>query len=293
MGARGRTMIRWMKLASAKWVDAWEERLHAAVGAQRVSATLGAGRRLLRLEAWDLTAAEGAALVAAFGGSLRRDRVRRWAALTSAPGAPILIRDRLVIVTDERARARAARRYPRRLIVVIPASVAFGTGGHATTAMCLRFLADRLGQGDPVADIGTGSGILAIAAAAMGAGRVEAIDIDPTAVAAARRNAVANGIVPGRRVRIARGSLDAWHPRAPSRIVLANVYGEVLRRGMDRLWAGIQPGGTLGASGILRSQEAECLAAARAAGFTLEEARRKGRWVLLILRRPGKGESTG
>ena len=126
---------------------------------------------------------------------------------------------------------------------------AFGTGGHATTRLCLRAL-DKHGAGTEVLDVGTGSGVLAIAAARLGARRVVAIDVDEEAVKTARENVGINAV--GDLVALSSAGLDtieSEHDR-----VIANIISSVLRTLRDALAKRVAPGGLLLVSGVLREE---------------------------------------
>jgi ribosomal protein L11 methyltransferase len=136
---------------------------------------------------------------------------------------------------------------PVTLIVIEP-STGFGTGHHATTRLCLRALQKLAVAGATVLDVGTGSGVLAIAAASLGAAGVTAIDDDPDAIEAARANISRNAV----RVDLRLADLSSTLPR--SLIVMANLTGEVLRRNASRLVGLTLPGGHIIMSGILSTE---------------------------------------
>jgi ribosomal protein L11 methyltransferase len=164
--------------------------------------------------------------------------------------------------------------------------MAFGTGEHATTAACLRFLraeSGRIGKDWTLLDIGTGSGILAIAAEKLGAKRVEGFDHDERAIKAAQANLRRNRC---RRIKLTRKNLLRWKPRQRHPLVLANVFSEILCLATPQITAAVRPGGCLVISGILRPQEQETLEAFQNRGFRLERASRRGKWVTLQLRLP-------
>ena len=142
------------------------------------------GRKAIRIEVYALSKKEGAALVKQFGGQLRTLKDRIFTHQEASSRSPIRIRDKLLIVGSERQRKSVSREFPGRKVLLVPAAMAFGTGDHATTAACLRFLVDLRGKtrgktkgkpkgkaGDPwdMLDLGTGSGILALAAHLLGA----------------------------------------------------------------------------------------------------------------------------
>jgi len=158
--------------------------------------------------------------------------------------------------------------------------MAFGTGLHPTTRGCLTLLQGVRPLPAAVLDVGCGSGILALAALALGAGRAVGIDTDPLAVEAARTNAERNGVGP--RVVVRQGSL----PPTPAQrypLVLANLVAAVLVALAPRLAAHLEPGGTLLAGGILEARADEVISALAAAGLEVRERRDDGEWVTLRL----------
>lgn len=274
-----RHVRRWVRHVSSAHEDAWRERL-AFLGTSLVVLSRP-GTKLSRLEAY------GAEKILCqlgreFGGKLESVDTVTIAARANAPRRPLrLARDLAVI--DAHGTWPAAQPKPR-LLLRIAGAMAFGTGEHATTSACLRFLraeAARLEPGWTALDIGTGSGILAIAAEKLGAGRVEAFDYDERAVRAAQANVRRNRC---RRINLSRKNLLRWKPRRRHPLVLANVFSEVLRLAAPQITAAVLPGGCLILSGILRPQEHEVLATFHARGFRLEQASRRGKWVTLRFR---------
>jgi len=167
---------------------------------------------------------------------------------------------------------------PDDIVVVLDPGMAFGTGLHPTTRMCLRALEEHLEPGAKVLDLGTGSGILAIAAAKLGAGSVLAVDNDPLAVKAARANVRANGVQ--NLVTVEHGSLDKATEEFDLVLVniLAGVIVELAGQGLvDRA----RPTGLLIAAGIIEEQEAEVTAALRGHGLEIVERRQEKDWVLV------------
>ncbi len=274
----------WRKLASAKWADAWEERLRH-VGLHRLAILLLPGGRSLRLEIYDVSATEAQALTKSFGGETRMLPPQSWVPRPAAKARPILIRDRLVLVPDPAAAPAAAKSYPGRIHLVIPAAMAFGTGEHPTTATCLRFLCDHreLLEKGRFMDLGTGSGVLALAATRLGAAHSTGIDFDPDAVRTAKANALANQ---DRKTKFLRADVLEWKPGAPFDIIAANLFSELLIRLAPRLANAIRPGGVLLLSGTLRSQEVETLAVFRKAGFRCDRVVRRGKWIGASLSTP-------
>ena len=160
--------------------------------------------------------------------------------------------------------------------LVIDPGMAFGTGSHPTTQLCLAALEDFVQPGHSVADIGTGSGILAIAAAKLGASPVAANDNDPLAVRIARENAAANGVS----VLVT----DAL-PTGQHEVVVANILADVIIGMSEELYILLAPGGVLIASGIIDTREADVRQALEGIGLTHLETRRQTEWVALIFRR--------
>jgi ribosomal protein L11 methyltransferase len=171
-----------------------------------------------------------------------------------------------------------------RTVVVIEPGRAFGTGGHASTQGCLELLERVLAGGRParVLDVGTGSGILAVAAALAGVARVEAFDPDPDAVAAAGANAARNGVAG--RVRVAAGDFATW-PGPPAPLVLANLLGATHVAGAAALARLVAPAGRLVAGGLLAGEAAAVGAAFAPAGLRPETTVEREGWAALLLAR--------
>lgn len=170
--------------------------------------------------------------------------------------------------------------------LVIPAGAAFGTGAHATTALCLRLLervivdwgahASRV-RSPIVVDLGTGSGILALAASLLGAKRIVAIDLDAMAITTAKQNARRNKIdnVQFRLVDVRR-----WNPPRDVDIVIANLFSELLVEILPKL----RRVSCLILSGILRDQEVELTRALKRNKIDILDVRRRGKWVAILAR---------
>lgn len=161
--------------------------------------------------------------------------------------------------------------------IIIEPSMGFGTGHHATTRLCLEFLQQIDLQGRRVIDVGTGSGVLAIAAWKLGAASVLAVDNDPDALQNARENAERNGA----EVEIVEADLDGWRAR-PADLVVANLTGAVLRRFADVLHGLVAPGGCLIVSGFSPDEAADVV---RALGLDAEPLRVDGEWAAVRARR--------
>ena len=225
------------------------------------------------------TAKQAHTLIRELGGrvdKLQPDWFEHFARRSQAK--PLRIGSRLTVLrSPEQKRPNPATR-----TIVIPAEAAFGTGEHATTAMCLRLLERQTRDRPPgwrMLDAGTGSGILAIAARCLGASRVVAIDNYPVACAIAKRNARANRV---RNIEFRTG--DVLKPKLAGKfdVITANLFSELLIKALPRFSRHIETGGWLILSGILRSQERAVAVALRRNGFALDEVRRRGKWIALL-----------
>jgi ribosomal protein L11 methyltransferase len=190
-----------------------------------------------------------------------------WVRLTQSQFAPVEITPEFWIVPTWHEPPAQATRFIR-----LDPGLAFGTGTHPTTRMCLRWIARHAPAGQRVLDYGCGSGILAIAAARFGAAQVDAIDIDPAAVQSTLANAQANGV-----------RLDAGLPdqaRGQYQVVLANILATPLKLLAPLLCSLVAPGGSLVLAGILERQAGE-LKAAYAPHARLEVSDTEDGWVLM------------
>ena len=200
-----------------------------------------------------------------------------WVRLTQSQFAPVEIAPGFWIVPSWHEPPEAATR-----VIHLDPGLAFGTGTHPTTRMCLRWIARQAnarGAGwDRVLDYGCGSGILAIGAALHGARGIDAVDIDPAAVDATRANAAANSVV------LTAGLPDAAQGAYP--LVLANILATPLKLLAPLLAGHVAPGGDLVLAGILERQADE-LRAAYAPWLALDVADTEDGWILMHGRRAG------
>ena len=268
-------MYIWRKRATADWLSLRSEEL-----ARRYGSTLAtiedAGKVRIMVEISCATQPKALQLHREFGGTieqLRGDWLEQLAKRTRAK--PLRIGSRLIVSRTGDPARNGAR------TIVIPAEAAFGTGEHATTAMCLRML-ERVTRKREAAwsmlDAGTGSGILAIAASCFGANRVVAIDNDPIASATARRNAAANRVG---NIEFQTGDVLEQKFREKFDLITANLFSDILAAASPVWTRGLAPGGCLILSGVLHSQEPSLVASLRRHGFTVPEIRRRGKWIAL------------
>ncbi|MBU3664329.1 MAG: methyltransferase domain-containing protein [Chthoniobacterales bacterium] len=239
--------------------------------------------KTIRFEVYSADAAPLRKAKRDFGGAVDKIDVIRIATRAGAPRKPLRLAGDLAVM-DTHGIWPSTLPKPH-ILLRIGGAMAFGTGEHATTSACLRFLrheAASLGCGWTMLDIGTGSGILAIAAEKLGAARVEAFDHDPRAVRAAQANVHRNRCT---RVTVEAADLLKWNPgRTRHPVVVANVFSEILRAAAPRIARTVAPGGCLVLSGILRAQEQETVAAFVALGLAEEQTTRRGKWVTVKLR---------
>jgi len=242
--------------------------------------------------------AEALGHLQAFGlrpiGELRTRLVQEadWAEAWKVHFPVLRVGRRLVI----RPTWRRHRRQADDVVLALDPGMAFGTGLHPTTRLCLatvEMLADRgILAGARVLDVGCGSGILAIAALKLGAATAVGLDTDPIAVEATRANARRNGVV--RRLRVRQGSLPS--ATTPFDVVLANLIAGILVPLAAALLDELRPGGSLLASGIFVEREPEVRAAFEAVGLRVVSRSAEGDWVALeALReaRPGRRPTIG
>jgi len=191
-----------------------------------------------------------------------------WVRATQAQFGPIAIAPGFYIVPTW-----SEAPDPNALNLRLDPGLAFGTGSHPTTRLCLEWLKAQIVGGESVLDYGCGSGILAIAAAKLGAGKVAGTDVDAQALTASRANALANGVA------IDFVAPDALAMRADD-IVVANILANPLIVLAPALSARVRAGGRIALSGILSAQSA-AVTAAYARWFTLAAWREDDGWILL------------
>ena len=229
-----------------------------------------------------------AALVSGVPAMLRRDMTEAegWLARTREAFPEQRVGRRFAV----RGTHEAGPAAPGRLTLTLDAGLAFGSGEHGSTRGCLRAL-EVVARSRPrrILDLGTGSGILAMAAARLLRRPVLATDIEPWSVRVAGQNAAANGV--GRLVRPVLG--NGWRAQvvqanAPYDLVFANILARPLCRMARDLALGLAPGGTAILAGLLANQARMVLAAHRRQGLRLEATWREGNWAALVVRKAGR-----
>lgn len=272
-------MWHWSKLSSVKWLDAWEERFY---GNPNSVINEIKGGKSIRVEVYCETQKEAETIQEQFGGSVRSVKDQNWAALSEVARPPLKIRDALLITgsREEQAVKELQEEYPDRLIVRMPAEMAFGTGDHATTSTCLRQLVDisreRKGSDWEMLDLGCGTAVLAIAARVLGANSCEAHDFDPQAVRVSKQNLTLNNVD---QIQVKQQDVLEWEPPQQWDVVVANLFSTILQQAFGVISKSLKKDGDLVVSGILFEQWEETKAAAEAEGLHFSKVIRKGKWV--------------
>jgi len=218
-----------------------------------------------------------------------------WANAWKQYFKPLRITERLTIKPTWEAYEPES---PEEQIIELDPGMAFGTGTHATTALCLRTLERVIREGDDVIDVGTGSGVLAIAAARLGARHVLALDLDPVAVSSATENVRLNGLKSRITVKLsdllqvlgeaASKEAEGLGVRCPVRVVVANILAEIIVKFVKDVYDVLEDGGKYVVSGVIRDKRAMVEAALKEAGFAIEEGSEEEDWVAIVAtKRPG------
>jgi ribosomal protein L11 methyltransferase len=208
--------------------------------------------------------------------SLKPVRQQGWAESWKLHFKPVAFGSALLLKPSwSRQRGRKGQ-----VVIVLDPGLSFGTGRHPTTAFCLRQLVAlrQRGKRQSCLDVGTGSGILAIAAAKLGYTPVEAFDCDPDAVRVARANARRNGVAA--RIRFRRQDLAALSRRRVTQysVVCANLVSSLLLAQRERLLSRLRPGGTLLVAGILKGEFSPLQSAFAASGLRLVASQTQNEW---------------
>lgn len=173
--------------------------------------------------------------------------------------------------------------YPEDIVIRMEPGMAFGTGEHETTSLCMNWLEELVGKDDTVFDVGTGSGILAMAARALGADRVDAMDYDQVAVMATVKNAAMNNssimIYKSDLLKDCVGEAD---------LIIANIVADVIIRLVPELDAHLKENGRFLCSGVLVTREKDVTQALEEAGYKILERREDGEWCAILAARKGE-----
>jgi len=169
------------------------------------------------------------------------------------------------------------------LVIELDPGMAFGTGTHDTTRMCAVLVRKYLKKGDRVLDVGCGSGILSILSALLGAEKVEAVDIDPVAVDAARENCAINGVED--LVNVRAGVISDIN-EGKFNLIVANIIADIIIDIAGDVLKRLLPGGIFITSGIIKEREREILEKYSGLGFKTVLTDRSGEWVAIVFRCP-------
>ncbi|MDP4097004.1 50S ribosomal protein L11 methyltransferase [Paenibacillus sp. P96] len=176
-------------------------------------------------------------------------------------------------------------------IIELDPGMAFGTGTHPTTSLCLRTLESVIEGGEEIIDVGTGSGILAIGAVKLGAKHVLALDLDPVAVSSALDNTSLNKLEQQITVKesdllsVLDGNDPSLGVQLPVKIVVANILAEIIVLFVEDVYKALEPGGIYIASGIWKNKEQVVEEALTAAGFTIQDKHRDEDWIAFVARK--------
>ena len=205
-----------------------------------------------------------------------------WATSWKTYFHPVRVGDRVVIKPSWEDYSAA----PDDIVIELDPGMAFGTGTHHTTAMCIRCLEQVLQPGHTVFDVGTGSGILAVAAAKLGAASVQAVDLDPVAVRVARENIAINGVE--KVVSVAQGDLLTGIGDGRSDIVVANIIADVIIRLLPDVPARLKDEGIFIGSGIIAERLGDVTREILENGLLVDKVIEEGGWAAVVARKEGR-----
>ncbi|MWV45302.1 50S ribosomal protein L11 methyltransferase [Paenibacillus sp. HJL G12] len=212
-----------------------------------------------------------------------------WATAWKQYFKPLRVSDRLTIkpTWEEYTPEQESEK-----IIEIDPGMAFGTGTHPTTSLCLRTLEKAVKGGEEIIDVGTGSGILAIGAVLLGAKHVLALDLDPVAVSIASENVSLNGM--DQQITVKESDLlgllngnggEGLGITLPVNIIVANILAEVILLFIDDVYQALEPGGVYIASGIYKNKVEIVQQALEDSGFDIEDVCRDEDWVAFVARK--------
>ncbi|MEM1443130.1 MAG: 50S ribosomal protein L11 methyltransferase [Verrucomicrobiota bacterium] len=279
------TLFRWSKSVDESDLEEWETRL--LMHDVAFSAEKQIKRKRWQLSSYFATREQADQLRAEFGGGVAEVRPDDWQPSAEAGAESLLkIRNTLLVSEseDETVLASLQEKYPDRILLSFPPQLAFGTGGHPTTASCLRFLTDlareRRSQKWRLLDLGCGSGILAVATAKLGASEVVAVEIDEMAMGYAKQNAERHGVAD--KIEFLAGDvipLLESGELGQFDVLAANLFSSLLISLLPSFPKGLADDGEIVISGFLTSQAQEVAKTAKSAGLPLSDFLRRGKWV--------------
>jgi ribosomal protein L11 methyltransferase len=206
------------------------------------------------------------------GVTLRTVDDESWADAWKAYYKPIRVGTRFVVKPSWEVWEAA----PDDLVIELDPGMAFGTGSHPTTRLCLEVLEETVRSGDRILDWGAGSGILAVGAALLGAAEVLAIDLDPIAVHATTENAARSGLAGTIRTEVA--SIEALAVDPAYDVIIANIVADPIICGAPEIRRRLRPGGHAILSGVIDRRAVEVLEAVQGVGLTVTDVYEEGEW---------------
>ncbi len=273
----------WTRLTSKNHEDAWVERLRFA-GPENLVMKAFPASRTLRLQVYT-NEATSKKLIKLFGGSVRPFRLATWKPPEIKRRKPLCIAGGLRLHND-RELFLQDRNKKKGYPLLVPAEMAFGTGEHATTRSCLRMLSkialEETKNKWSFLDLGTGSGILALAAELFGAEKILGIDFDPRCIKVARTNAKANQLL---KATWEQADLLKWKIPGTWNVIAANIYSSVLTVAAPKIAKGLKAEGHLILSGIFAQEIPQIENCFAALGLQRKHAIIQGKWGALWLER--------
>lgn len=272
----------WKRFTTVTQEDCWIERLRCIDPQSLVIKAFPASQRLQLQVYTNKKIAHF--LHATFGGSVHPFNATAWTLPSNKRKAPIKIASGLRVYNDRKKFLQDQKQSPSQKspALLIPAGMAFGTGEHATTHSCLRLLS-KIASASPahpwsLLDLGTGSGVLALAGELFGAEKILGIDFDEICVRIAKENATANNLS---RSQFQHADILKWNPPGKWDVVTANIYSSVLTTVAPKIVAAIKAGGDLILSGLLAVEHAEIETIFTHLGMKKTTAITRGKWCAL------------
>lgn len=277
--------IVWRRLVGTKFLDAWLERL-VGVPPERRVVTMLSGKKSARIEVYVDRLKTARELTRQFGGEVRVLKRSAWWKSQERNFFRV-IGNKLCVTSDPALLPSQHRELPT---LVVPAGFAFGTGEHPTTMMCLHELI-RVSRTPEcsVLDVGTGTGILAMAACLLGC-RATGIDHDPNAIREAKKNALVNGVKRG--ITWKCSEAKAFAPKEKTDVLIANLFLGPILEMLPAFEQWLKPEGRFIFSGVLHRQEEELMEHLDQRGWQVEKRKRIGKWICLTgsLKKPLKNK---
>jgi len=271
------SILVWRRLIPSRLTDEWLARLIWVGPEQTVIEDLPSGKSS-RLTVYDLSNTDAQTLKEQFGGEIRKLKQSHW--MKSQERNFSLVLEKKICLRSPAAKlTQAEQDLPQ---IIIPAGPAFGTGEHPTTRMCLRHairLAEVGAHPKQIADLGTGSGIIALTLNRLGHS-IEAIDFDEDCIRESQNNEMLNPGLAG--VNWHHLSVFDWKPGKKFDLIVANLFSEILIEITPLFNQWLKPGGDFVLSGVMKHQEEKVRTAILKAGLQIEKRLRVGKWVAFI-----------